>query len=65
MHNPDNRSPLGAPPCLPQAVQSAHASASAALLQLLLKERGMLGWLRSLKHWFLMDAGDMVVGGEG
>jgi len=45
-----------------QAVHSAHASASAALLQLLLADRGLLGWLRSLKHWFLLDAGDVVVG---
>ncbi len=36
-------------------VMAAHAGASAALLQLLLRQQDLLSWLRSLKHFFLLD----------
>jgi hypothetical protein len=34
---------------------AAHASASSSLLTLVVEEQGLTGWLRSLKHFFLMD----------
>ena len=45
-----------------QHVASAHAAASAALLQLLVRDRQLLIWLRSLKHFFLLDQASGVQG---
>eukprot|EP00798_Chlamydomonas_sp_ICE-L_P000238 gene238-4000_t len=44
-----------------QHISAAHASASKALLQLLMHQRQLMPWLRSIKHVFLMDQGDLLV----
>ncbi|KAF5833568.1 Spc98 family-domain-containing protein [Dunaliella salina] len=46
-----------------QDIMAAHARASASLLHLLRSEQGvgLLTWLRSLKHFFMLDQGDLVV----
>jgi len=42
-------------------VEKAHAFASATLLELLVKDRDLLGHLASMKKYFLMEQGDFVV----
>ena len=42
-------------------IHQAYAFASKSLLQLVLEEEDLLGHLRSLKHYFLMDHGDLLV----
>lgn len=46
-----------------QDIMAAHARASASLLHLLRSEQevGLMTWLRSLKHFFMLDQGDLVV----
>lgn len=47
--------------CIVQVINRAHAFASRALLDLLLHKHDLLGRLRSLKHFFLLDQGDFFV----
>lgn len=37
------------------AIQSALARASSCLMQLMMEEVQLMGWLRSIKHYFLLD----------
>ena len=37
------------------AIQSALARASSGLMQLMMEEVQLMGWLRSIKHYFLLD----------
>ena len=41
-------------------IQKAHRIASQAFLDLFMKDMKLIEWLRSLKHFFLMDKGDMI-----
>lgn len=43
------------------AIQKAYSFASKSLLELLLKEYDLMGRLKSVKHYFLMDQGDFIV----
>ncbi len=43
----------------------AHAHASAALLRVLVQEQQLSAWLRSIKHYFLMDQVEIARGGKG
>lgn len=52
MPNPDQYRPL---------LEKAHAFASKTLLDLLVKDRDLIGHLRSVKHYFLLDQGDFIV----
>ncbi|CAB4059092.1 TUBGCP2 [Lepeophtheirus salmonis] len=42
-------------------LESAYAFASKTLLDLLVKDRDLIGHLRSVKHYFLLDQGDFIV----
>lgn len=44
-----------------QAIESAYTFASKTLLDLVLKEEDLFGRLRSVKHYFLLDQGDLIV----
>lgn len=44
-----------------QNIQSAFTTSSAALLQLLQQELGLNRTLAALKHYFLLDQGDLLV----
>ncbi|KAB7505275.1 Gamma-tubulin complex component 2 [Armadillidium nasatum] len=44
-----------------EIIEKTYGFASKRLLQLLLKEKDLLGHLRSMKHYFLLDKGDFVV----
>ena len=44
-----------------QNIQTAFATSSAALLQLLQQELGLNRTLAALKHYFLLDQGDLLV----
>ncbi|KAJ8868461.1 hypothetical protein PR048_029989 [Dryococelus australis] len=44
-----------------EAINSAYLFASKTLLQLLMEENDLLGRLRSVKHYFLLDQGDFIV----
>ncbi|GAX72609.1 hypothetical protein CEUSTIGMA_g65.t1 [Chlamydomonas eustigma] len=44
-----------------QQISAAHHVASASLLKLLLGERNLLELLKSIKHYFLLDQGDVLV----
>lgn len=41
-------------------IQKAHQVASQAFLDLFIKDLSLVEWLRGLKHFFLMDRGDMI-----
>ena len=41
--------------------EKAHTFASKTLLDLLVKDRDLIGHLRSVKHYFLLDQGDFIV----
>eukprot|EP00210_Caulerpa_lentillifera_P000713 g690.t1 len=41
-------------------IQKAHQFASQAFLNLFIKDLSLVDWLRGLKHFFLMDKGDMI-----
>ncbi|GBF91900.1 gamma-tubulin complex component [Raphidocelis subcapitata] len=43
------------------AVRVALDAASGALLRLMLGQGQLMGWLRSIKHFFLLDQGDLLV----
>lgn len=43
------------------AIQKAYSFASKSLLELLMKEYDLMGRLKSVKHYFLMDQGDFIV----
>jgi gamma-tubulin complex component 2 len=43
------------------AIQRAYSFASKSLLELLMKEYDLMGRLKSVKHYFLMDQGDFIV----
>jgi hypothetical protein len=42
-------------------LENAYAFASKNLLDLLVKDRDLIGHLRSVKHYFLLDQGDFIV----
>ncbi len=42
-------------------IHSAYAFASESLLELVMKKEDLLGHLRSIKHYFLVDQGDLLV----
>ena len=42
-------------------LEQAYAFASKTLLELLVKDRDLIGHLRSVKHYFLLDQGDFIV----
>ncbi|QQP53566.1 Gamma-tubulin complex component [Caligus rogercresseyi] len=42
-------------------LESAYAFASKTLLDLLVKDRDLIGHLKSVKHYFLLDQGDFIV----
>lgn len=44
-----------------EEIETAYKSASQILLDLVLKEQDLLGRLRSVKHYFLLDQGDFIV----
>lgn len=44
------------------SIHAAHARASAALLRVLVEEAGLMGWLRSIKHFFLLDQVGWLLG---
>ena len=50
--NPEQYQPL---------IEKAHAFASATLLELLVKDRDLIGHLTSMKKYFLMEQGDFIV----
>ena len=63
---------VGAPPTQPleysaherryiEQIEVAHSQASRKLLDLILVERDLPGHLRSIKHYFLLDQGDLFV----
>ena len=41
-------------------LEQAYAFASKTLLELLVKDRDLIGHLRSVKHYFLLDQGDFI-----
>lgn len=41
-------------------IQKAHKLASQAFLDMFMKDLKLIDWLRGLKHFFLMDKGDMI-----
>eukprot|EP00803_Ostreobium_quekettii_P010884 evm.model.scf_2240.1 EVM.evm.TU.scf_2240.1 scf_2240:446-5849(+) len=41
-------------------IHGAHREASRAFLELVMKELRLIPWLRGLKHFFLLDQGDMM-----
>ena len=44
-----------------EQIETAHTRASRKLLDLILVERDLPGYLRSIKHYFLLDQGDLFV----
>ena len=44
-----------------EQIEAAHSQASRKLLDLILVEKDLLGYLRSIKHYFLLDQGDLFV----
>ncbi|CAH2010721.1 unnamed protein product [Acanthoscelides obtectus] len=44
-----------------EAINKAYTFASQTLLDLVLKEKDLIGRLRSVKHYFLLDQGDFIV----
>jgi len=52
LSNPEQYQPL---------IEKAHSFASATLLELLVKDRDLIGHLTSMKRYFLMEQGDFVV----
>ncbi|KAJ3659485.1 hypothetical protein Zmor_011173 [Zophobas morio] len=44
-----------------EAIENAYKFASQILLDLVLKEKDLLGRLKSVKHYFLLDQGDFIV----
>lgn len=44
-----------------EAIENAYKFASQTLLDLVVKEKDLLGRLRSVKHYFLLDQGDFIV----
>ncbi|PNF14012.1 Gamma-tubulin complex component 2 [Cryptotermes secundus] len=44
-----------------EAIEKAYHFASITLLQLLMQENDLMGRLRSVKHYFLLDQGDFIV----
>ena len=42
-------------------IHAAYAFASRGLLELIMREHDLLGHLRSIKHYFLVDQGDLLV----
>ncbi len=52
---------LPSPEQYTQPLQRAHDFASKTLLDLLVKDRDLIGHLRSVKHYFLLDQGDFIV----
>ena len=44
-----------------EQIEAAHSHASRKLLDLILVERDLPGYLRSIKHYFLLDQGDLFV----
>ena len=44
-----------------EQVERAHAYASKQLLQMMLDGQDLVGYLRSIKHYFLLDQGDLFV----
>ncbi|XP_015834942.1 gamma-tubulin complex component 2 isoform X1 [Tribolium castaneum] len=44
-----------------EAIENAYKFASQTLLELVVKEKDLLGRLRSVKHYFLLDQGDFIV----
>ncbi len=52
---------LPSPEQYTQPLEKAHDFASKTLLDLLVKDRDLIGHLRSVKHYFLLDQGDFIV----
>lgn len=44
-----------------QVIQNAYTFASQTLLDLVIKEKDLIGRLRSVKHYLLLDQGDFIV----
>jgi len=44
-----------------EPLEKAYVYASKTLLELLVGEKDLIGHLRSVKHYFLMDQGDFIV----
>ncbi|XP_050298674.1 gamma-tubulin complex component 2-like isoform X1 [Anthonomus grandis grandis] len=44
-----------------EAIEKAYKFASQTLLDLVIKEKDLIGRLRSVKHYFLLDKGDFIV----
>ena len=44
-----------------EQIESAHSQASRKLLDLILVEKDLPGYLKSIKHYFLLDQGDLFV----
>ncbi|CAH0560730.1 unnamed protein product [Brassicogethes aeneus] len=44
-----------------QAIEEAYKFASQTLLDLVIKEKDLIGRLKSVKHYFLLDQGDFIV----
>lgn len=44
-----------------ESIEKAYKFASQTLLDLVLKEENLLGRLKSVKHYFLLDKGDFIV----
>lgn len=44
-----------------EAIENAYQFASQRLLNLIINEKDLLGRLRSVKHYFLLDQGDFIV----
>ncbi|CAG9831841.1 unnamed protein product [Diabrotica balteata] len=44
-----------------EAIEKAYMFASQTLLNLVIKEKDLIGRLRSVKHYFLLDQGDFIV----
>lgn len=44
-----------------EIIENAYSFASKTLLQLVMKENDLMGRLRSVKHYFLLDQGDFIV----
>lgn len=44
-----------------EQIEKAHSYASKKLLELMIEDQDLLGYLRSIKHYFLLDQGDLLV----
>ena len=44
-----------------EQIEGAYSHASNQLLQVIMKEHDLIGYLRSIKHYFLLDQGDLFV----